>query len=134
MPSLSLRIDLDPDGRIGPGKIELLEQIAAFGSIAAAGRAMGMSYRRAWELVEEINTIFGKPVVERQTGGKQGGGARLTTLGLALISRYRAIEKATAEAARAHLTALQGEVERAEEGEPDHLTEAVLSTKTGSGR
>ncbi len=61
MPSLSLRIDLDPGGRIGPGKIELLEKIAAFGSISAAGRAMDMSYRRAWELVEELNTIFGKP-------------------------------------------------------------------------
>lgn len=136
MPSLSVRIDLDPDGRIGPGKIELLEQIAAFGSIAAAGRAMGMSYRRAWELVEDVNAIFGKPVVERQTGGKQGGGARLTTLGLALISRYRAIEKATVEVARGHLAALQAEVERAGDGdvEADQRAAAVLSTRTGSDR
>ena len=55
MPSLSLRINLDPDGRIGPGKIELLEQIAAFGSISAAARRMEMSYKRAWDLVEEMN-------------------------------------------------------------------------------
>ena len=61
MPSLSLRINLDPDGRIGPGKIELLEQIAAFGSISAAARGMEMSYKHAWDLVEEMNQIFGKP-------------------------------------------------------------------------
>lgn len=116
MPSLMLRIHLDPEGRIGPGKIELLEKIAAFGSIAAAGRAMGMSYRRAWGLVEEVNTIFGKPVVERQTGGKRGGGAQLTSVGLSLISRFRAIEQAAAEAARVHLAALQVEVDRTPPG------------------
>jgi molybdate transport system regulatory protein len=110
MPSLSLRINLDPEGRIGPGKIALLEQIATFGSIAAAGRSMGMSYRRAWELVEELNAIFGKQVVERQIGGRHGGGAKLTVLGLALVSRFRAIERAAAEAAQAHLSALQVEV------------------------
>ncbi len=111
MASLSLRIDLHPSGRIGPGKIELLEKIAAFGSISAAGRAMDMSYRRAWELVEEINTIFGKALVERQAGGRRGGGARLTPLGLALVTRFRAVEKAAAEAAAEHLAALQIEVE-----------------------
>ncbi len=110
MPSLSLRIDLDPEGRIGPGKIELLEKIAALGSIAAAGRAMDMSYRRAWELVEEVNAIFGKPVVESKIGGKRGGGARLTPLGLALVSRFRAAERAATEAAKGHLDALQTEV------------------------
>ena len=75
MPSLSLRINLDPDGRIGPGKIELLEQIAAFGSISAAARKMEMSYKHAWDLVEELNRIFGKPLVSAQTGGRKGGGA-----------------------------------------------------------
>ena len=70
MPCLSLRIYLDPGGRIGPGKIELLEKIGSLGSISAAGRAMGMSYRRAWELVEETNRIFGKPVATRQIGGR----------------------------------------------------------------
>ena len=110
MATLSLRIDLVPTGRIGPGKIELLEKIAAFGSISAAGRAMGMSYRRAWELVEEINGMFGQPVIERKAGGRHGGGARLTTVGLALVTRFRAIERAAAEAAGAHLSALQAEV------------------------
>jgi molybdate transport system regulatory protein len=112
MPSMSLRIYLDPEGRIGPGKIELLEKIAALGSISAAGRAMGMSYRRAWELVEETNRIFGKPVATRQIGGRHGGGATLTPLGLALVARFRAIEAAVAEAAGEHVAALQREVDR----------------------
>src|ERR1700744_5402986 len=115
MLSLSLRIDLGPESRIGPGKIELLERIAAFGSIAAAGRSMDMSYRRAWQLVEELNSIFGKPVVERQVGGRRGGGAKLTELGLALIARFRAIERAATEVAQTHLTALQSEVDRTRE-------------------
>ena len=110
MPSLSLRINLDPDGRIGPGKIELLEQIAAFGSISAAARGMEMSYKRAWDLVEEMNSIFGKPVVSAQTGGKHGGGAQLTTVGLAVVSRFRAIERAAASAAEQHIRALQAEI------------------------
>ena len=69
LPSLSVRIDLDAEGRIGPGKIQLLENIHACGSISAAGRAMDMSYKRAWDLVDEINRICRHAVVERQTGG-----------------------------------------------------------------
>ena len=109
MPSLSLRIYLDPEGRIGPGKIELLEKIASLGSISAAGRAMGMSYRRAWELVEETNRIFGKPVAVRQIGGKHGGGATLTPLGLTLVARFRAMEAVVALATREDIAALQKE-------------------------
>ncbi|MGX5733535.1 winged helix-turn-helix domain-containing protein [Bosea thiooxidans] len=112
MASLSLRIQLDPEGRVGPGKIELLEHIAALGSISAAGRAMEMSYRRAWELVDELNALFGKPVVERQTGGRNGGGAKLTDLGAALITRFRAVEQAATAAAAEHLAALQAEIDR----------------------
>ena len=111
MPKLSVRIDLDPDGRIGPGKVELLEHIAAFGSISAGARAMGMSYKHAWDLIEELNQIFGKPVVSAQTGGKQGGGAQLTAAGLALVSRYRAVERAALSAAQKQLEALQSEIE-----------------------
>lgn len=110
MPSLSLRIDLDPGGRIGPGKIELLEHIATFGSISSGARQMNMSYKHAWDLVEETTRIFGKPLVETQTGGKRGGGARLTPLGLAVVARYRAIERAAGAAAEEHLTALQREI------------------------
>ena len=110
MAGLSIRIDFGPDLRIGPGKIELLEQIAAHGSIAAGGRAMEMSYRRAWELVEELNGIFGRPVVESKTGGRKGGGATLTPLGLSLISRYRAMERAATIAIDSHLQALEQEL------------------------
>ncbi len=81
LPSLSVRIDLAMDGRIGPGKIQLLEAIASCGSISAAGRAMDMSYKRAWDLVDEINRICGR-AVDSQTGGKNGGGAVLTPFGV----------------------------------------------------
>ncbi len=111
MPSLSLRIDLDPGRRIGPGKIALLEAIAAHGSISAAGRALGMSYRRAWELVEDTNSIFGGAVATRKIGGRNGGGASLTPLGLDLVSRFRSVEAAAAKAAQADLEVLQAAVD-----------------------
>ena len=78
MPHLSIRIDFDDEGRLGPGKVALLEQIEREGSISAAGRAMNMSYKRAWELVSEINRTFEEPLVTAQTGGRAGGGAALT--------------------------------------------------------
>lgn len=110
VPALSIRIDLDPEGRIGPGKIQLLENIQATGSISAAGRAMEMSYKRAWDLVDELNRICGQAAVERQTGGKNGGGAILTPFGESLVSRYRAIEEAAAAAARQQLLALKKDI------------------------
>ncbi|WP_398467236.1 winged helix-turn-helix domain-containing protein [Tardiphaga sp.] len=110
VPALCIRIDLDPEGRIGPGKIQLLENIAATGSISAAGRAMEMSYKRAWDLVDELNRICGQAAVERQTGGKNGGGAMLTVFGENLVTRYRAIEKAAAVAARKQLLALKKDI------------------------
>lgn len=75
MARLSIRIDLDPDGRLGPGKVLLLERIGQHGSIAAAGRSLKMSYRRAWELVAELNGSFREPLVVAQMGGRRGGGA-----------------------------------------------------------
>jgi molybdate transport system regulatory protein len=108
--NLSIRIDFAPDLRIGPGKVLLLEQIAALGSIAASCRALNMSYRRAWELIDELNGIFGQPVVVSKSGGKKGGGAALTPLGLTVISRYRAIERAAATVAEAHVAALDAEL------------------------
>lgn len=110
MAELSIRIDFGPGQRVGPGKIQLLEQIAALGSIAAAGRALGMSYKRAWDLVDEINRIFKQPVLVPKTGGKKGGGAALTPLGVSLISRYRAIEAAASKAAQAQLAALNADL------------------------
>ena len=112
LPSLSVRIDLDPEGRIGPGKIALLENIDKNGSISAAGRAMDMSYKRAWDLVDEINRICRQAAVERQTGGKNGGGAVLTAFGISLVTRYRKIERDAASAARKELQALRREIGR----------------------
>lgn len=109
-PSLSIRIDLDAEGRIGPGKIRLLENIRAFGSISAAGRAMNMSYKRAWDLVDEINHICRRVAVERQAGGKNGGGAMVTPFGLSLVARYRKIERSVASAARKELLALRADI------------------------
>jgi molybdate transport system regulatory protein len=113
LPALSVRIDLDSEGRIGPGKIQLLENIRELGSISAAGRAMDMSYKRAWDLVDEINRICRQAAVERQTGGKNGGGAVLTPFGVSLVSRYRKIERDAATAVRKELAALQTDIGRA---------------------
>jgi len=93
-----LRIDFDPHGRIGPGKIRLLELIDETGSISAAGRKLDMSYRHAWILVEELNRCFRDPVVTTQTGGRSGGGATVTRFGHALIWHYRTMETRTAAA------------------------------------
>jgi molybdate transport system regulatory protein len=112
LPSLSVRIDLDESDRIGPGKILLLENIDACGSISAAGRAMDMSYKRAWDLVDEINRICHQPAVERQTGGKNGGGAMLTPFGVSLVARYRKIERDAATAVKKELAALQSDIGR----------------------
>ena len=112
LPSLSVRIDLDAKGRIGPGKIQLLENIHACGSISATGRAMEMSYKRAWDVVDKINRIFRKSAVERQTGGRNGGGAVLTPFGISLVARYRKIERDAASAARKELQALRSDIGR----------------------
>ena len=110
LPSLSVRIDLDTEDRIGPGKIQLLENIRSCGSISAAGRSMNMSYKRAWDLVDEINRICRRAAVERQVGGKNGGGAILTPFGLSLVARYRKIERSVESAARKDLLALRADM------------------------
>ena len=119
--AVSLRIDLASDRRIGPGKIELLERIADCGSISAAARQMNMSYLRAWTLVDELDAVFGKSVVKRKSGGSGGGYAKLTRVGQALVTRFRAVERAAARSAHHHLTALQDEIERLD-NEPAEVT------------
>ncbi len=106
MPRLTLRIDFDQDRAIGPGKIKLLELIDTLGSIAAAGRQMGMSYRRAWLLVDSLNHCFRAPVVASQAGGPHGGGASLTEFGHSVVRRYRAVERAAQTAGAADIEAL----------------------------
>ncbi|MCV0387735.1 MAG: winged helix-turn-helix domain-containing protein [Nitrobacter sp.] len=110
LPSLSIRIDLAIDARIGPGKIELLEAIAACGSISAAGRAMDMSYKRAWDLVDELNHICGSKAVAQRIGGRNGGGTVLTPSGVSLVARYRKIERIAAHAVQQDLLELQSDI------------------------
>ena len=110
MPSplvLRLRLVLGPDIAIGPGKADLLEGIKETGSIAAAGRRMGMSYRRAWLLVETMNGCFKSPVVEASKGGATGGRAVLTRTGEDVLARFRRIEASALAATRADRAALE---------------------------
>ena len=97
-PELFIRLYLAPEAMIGPGKAALLEGIARTGSIAAAGRAMGMSYKRAWSLAEALNAMFTEPLITSTRGGPGGGGAGLTPAGEAVLAAFRSIE---AEAAAA---------------------------------
>jgi molybdate transport system regulatory protein len=106
MPRLTMRIDFDEDRAIGPGKIRLLELIDKHGSISEAGRQMGMSYRRAWVLVDNLNHCFRVPPVASQTGGQHGGDASLTPFGHAVVQHYREAEAAACTAGAAHIEAL----------------------------
>ncbi|EJW10889.1 DNA-binding domain of ModE [Rhodovulum sp. PH10] len=103
---LSIRIDLPGGGRIGPGKIALLEAIRTAGSISAAARTLGMSYRRAWLLVEEVNRQLRSPAVTTEAGGRHGGGAALTRAGEQVVDLYHAIEAHAHTAARSEFRAL----------------------------
>jgi molybdate transport system regulatory protein len=103
---LSIRLDLTSGDRIGPGKIALLEAIRAKGSISAAARQLGMSYRRAWLLVEELNAALCEPAVTAATGGQRGGGATLTPVGERIIEHYRAIEDLARSSARVEFRAI----------------------------
>jgi molybdate transport system regulatory protein len=93
VPAPRLRILLGREIAMGPGKAELLGLIGETGSISAAAREMGMSYRRAWTLVETMNGAFREPVVEAATGGRGGGGAEVTEFGREALQRYREMEE-----------------------------------------
>jgi molybdate transport system regulatory protein len=92
---VSIRIDLESWGRIGPGKIALLEAIRETGSITAAAVAMKMSYRRAWQLVDQLNKLLSEPVVATAQGGAMGGGSTLTPVGERIVALYHAVEDRT---------------------------------------
>jgi molybdate transport system regulatory protein len=102
-----LRISLGAAVAIGPGKAAILEGIAETGSIAAAARRMGMSYRRAWFLVRTTNACFREPLVEATKGGLAGGGARLTATGQEVLQRYRAMEVHASEAVESDMKAFR---------------------------
>lgn len=91
-PQIRLRLVFTSDEWMGPGKAELLENISETGSIAAAGRKMGMSYKRAWQLVEIMNSMFREPLVESSRGGAKGGGAIVTDTGRTVLTEFRALE------------------------------------------
>jgi molybdate transport system regulatory protein len=107
MARISLRLGFAGDHALGPGKIRLLELIGETGSISAAGRAMKMSYRRAWMLVDELNHMFRDVLVEARPGGARGGGARLTETGTDVVRRYRAIESTIESDSSANIAALE---------------------------
>ncbi len=90
--SVSFRVDFSPDCAVGPGKIALLEHIDSSGSLSEAARELKMSYRRAWLLLEDLNTSFQQPVAQMSVGGRGGGGASLTPFGAELVASYRALE------------------------------------------
>lgn len=102
-----LRIVLSDKVYVGPGRADLLEGIARTGSISAAGKEMGMSYKRAWSLVQVLNDGFGTPLVETARGGAAQGGAHLTALGEEVLARYRAMQRATEVAIAEDVAALK---------------------------
>ncbi len=106
-----LRITLGQGLILGPGKVDLIDAIERTGSISAAGREMGMSYRRAWLLVDALNHMFKQPVVVSATGGARGGGAKLTAFGLAVASAYRRASERAGAAVREEFARLGVEVD-----------------------
>jgi molybdate transport system regulatory protein len=102
-----LRINSGDVIAIGPGKVELIEAIGATGSITEAAKSLGMSYRRAWLLLEELNTMLRQPAVASVKGGVRGGGSELTEVGMQLIELYRQIEATAARACAGDLQRLQ---------------------------
>jgi molybdate transport system regulatory protein len=108
---IRLRIDFGPRASIGPGKIALLEHIDRVGSLSQAARELGLSYRRAWLLLDDLNHSFAEPVASASVGGVGGGGVQLTAFAKALISAYRDVERGALGEARRRFAALIKEVE-----------------------
>ncbi|MDO5706889.1 MAG: LysR family transcriptional regulator [Paracoccus sp. (in: a-proteobacteria)] len=107
-PRIKLRLDYGPALTLGPGKADLLAGIAELGSISAAGRRMGMSYKRAWSLVEEMNAGFAQPLVDSARGGAGGGGAMLTETGAQVLAHFRALESLIEQAGADRIAAITG--------------------------
>lgn len=105
---LRIRLMVAPGIAIGPGKADLLAALADTGSISAAARAMGMSYKKAWYLIDEMNRVLSEPVVHTEKGGRGRGGATLTPMGEQVLALYRAIEARAGDAAADDIAALAG--------------------------
>jgi len=106
MARLTIRIDFDDGSGLGPGKVQLLERVAETGSIRKAAAQLGMSYRKAWLLLQALKETFGMPLVETAAGGKSGGGTSLTAAGREVVVRYRSLERAATKAAATDLKSL----------------------------
>ncbi len=104
--SLQIRVQFNNGHELGPSKAELLDAIAIHGSITSAGRALGVSYKHAWKLVDDLNSSFAEPLVHKTTGGSRGGGAALTETGVAVLAAYRSIETKAVHSASADLRRL----------------------------
>ncbi|MFA7413195.1 MAG: transcriptional regulator [Rhizobium sp.] len=122
---LTLRIDLANGVRLGPGKVALLGQIAEHGSIRAAGAALGMSYRRAWLLGDEINRMFKEPSIFTRHGGKSGGGAGLTPFGETLLACCRRMETEARRALGDDLSWLEAQMD------PDFAAQGEVTKASG---
>jgi molybdate transport system regulatory protein len=117
-PKIRFRIDFTSNAQVGPGKIELLEAIRASGSLSQAARELGMSYRRAWLLIDSLKSTFNEPVASATTGGPGGGGATLTPFGEQLIDSYRALERDIASLATRRLHRLTTALAKPEAAKP----------------
>ncbi|RXZ32411.1 LysR family transcriptional regulator [Oxalobacteraceae bacterium CAVE-383] len=105
--SIRIRIIADDTIAFGPGKASLLQAIARSGSISGGAREMGMSYRRAWLLVEQMNRCFKGPLVQTATGGIKGGGAQITELAQDVLAHYQAMQQKAAASTHDELAYLQ---------------------------
>jgi molybdate transport system regulatory protein len=106
LPRIQVRVILAPGAVFGPGKADLLDHIADTGSISAAARQMRMSYKRAWQLVDDMNRAFNSPLVETSAGGAHGGGASLTQYGKKVAATYRRLQGKVQLAAMRELATL----------------------------
>jgi molybdate transport system regulatory protein len=120
-----VRIDFDDLRSVGPGKIALLERMRDCGSLSQAARELDMSYRRAWQLLDSLNTTFNEPVIVTSVGGKGGGGSEITKLGVALVETYRGLEKEITALAQQRFRPLRNRVA---------MAKRLPATKAGRGK
>jgi molybdate transport system regulatory protein len=123
---MTLRLDFGDTVRLGPGKVRLLELIGDLGSISAAGRAMDMSYRRAWLLVDSLNQAFVEPVVATRPGGKADNRAEVTPFGREVIRRFRAMEAAARKVVARDLRSLEDAIKA--DAEPPRMRDPEVGS------
>ncbi len=133
-PVIRFRIDFSAQSNVGPGKIGLLEAISATGSLSQAARAMGMSYRRAWLLLESLNASFQEPPTVATRGGKGGGGVQLTGFGDELVRSYRALEAQIVRESERHLRNVTAKVRTSQPDRPASTRRALARTVTRNKR